>query len=324
MTISVDALFDRCGLTEAGTVPWGQRIPLDEPGVYVVSSTPDATDAAGTIVSYSHDPASLRALRQACPDVAVDGKPATDDELAARIGAFWIPGSAVLYIGLAGTSLQKRVNQYYATRVGHRSPHAGGWWLKTMTEIESLYIHYAPTAYPDETEKALLEAYAESVPASIRRTLCDPERVAPFANVDVRKGFRKRHGLSGYKVERRPGNAGILGVAAVEQGQKPAAASDLVPLVSASGGTRVESQVITEADRSGSNLRVPTRSKFALPSTDGFLTLTHGGTVSEVRWRVNGSRSGTIGVGKNIMRTLGTPGRNVWLIVNGTRVEIEG
>jgi hypothetical protein len=324
MTISVADLFDRCGLKKTGTVQWGQRILLDEPGVYVVSSTPDPNDAGGTILSYSHAPASFRALRQVCPDVAVDGKPATDEELTARIGAFWIPNSAVLYIGLAGTSLQNRVNQYYATRIGHRSPHAGGWWLKTMNELASLYVHYAPTSDPNGTETALLEAYAESVPASIRRTLHDPERIAPFANVDLRKGFRKRHGLTGYKVQRRSGNVGTLGDTAVEKGPKPAAASDLVTPVSASGGTRVEAQVITDADRSGSNLRVSARSKYALPSTDGFLTLTYRGAVSEVRWRVNGSRSGTIGLGKNIMRTLGTPGRSVWLIVNGTRVEIEG
>lgn len=36
-----------------------------------------------------------------------------------EIGAFWIPKSAILYVGLAETSVRKRVDQYYRTHIGH-------------------------------------------------------------------------------------------------------------------------------------------------------------------------------------------------------------
>jgi hypothetical protein len=202
MAISVSELFDAGGLTIAGAVKWGQRIPFDEPGIYVVSSAEDPSNRVGEGLIYAPDPIAFEALRDLCPNVAVDGTSGTNDELAARIGAFWIPDSPVLYIGMAGTSVQKRVNQYYATHLGHRSPHAGGWWLKTLAGLENLYVHYAPAADPKAREAALLRAYAESVPKAVRTKLFDPERIAPFANIEVSPGNRKRHGLSGYKTAR--------------------------------------------------------------------------------------------------------------------------
>jgi hypothetical protein len=202
MTISVGDLFDKAGLVVAGAVNWGQQIPLDVPGVYVVSSTADANDSVGSIRTYAPDPVAFEALRLACPDVAVDGSEGTDDELAARIGAFWISDSAVLYIGRAGSSLRNRVSQYYATRIGQRSPHSGGWWLKTLAGHKSLFVHFAPASDPKTSEEALLTAYAESVSTPVRNQLFDTERVAPFANVEVKPGIRKRHGLSGYKIIR--------------------------------------------------------------------------------------------------------------------------
>ena len=198
--MSVGELFAKCGLRAAGVVKWGQQVPLDAPGVYVVSSTADITDSSGALRGYSHDPVAFELLRRVCPAVEIDGKSATGDELAARIGAFWIPDSAVLYIGLAGTSVQKRVRQYYGTRIGQRSPHAGGWWLKTLAGLDDLFVHYASASDPKSMETALISAFAESVPFASARNLHDAEHLAPFANVEVRQGVRKRHGMAHYKL----------------------------------------------------------------------------------------------------------------------------
>ncbi|WP_146068878.1 hypothetical protein [Arthrobacter sp. ZGTC131] len=330
MTISVAELLEKCGLEWAGAVQWGEQIHLDQPGVYVVSSTADLEDSVGLLPLYKPDPASFKDLRQLCPEVMIDGTPATDEALAQRIGAFWIQDSPVLYIGLAGTSAQKRVRQYYVTRIGQRSPHAGGWWLKTLSGLADLYVHYAPASDPAAAESALLNAYAESVPVAVRRQLFDAERIAPFANVNVRHGLRKRHGLAGYKIERSANDSASPSMRlqsaapAAQEPLPPSARSHEASKASHSDGIRIESQAITDADRTRSNLRIPARSKFALPPTDGFLTVNYGGTSSEARWRVNGSRSGTIGLGKKIMRTLGSPGQSVWMTVRGTIVEIEG
>src|SRR5687768_2596020 len=102
MTISVGELFEESELRPAGVVHWGEQVPLDHPGVYVVASTPDVNDAVGANGIYQPDLTAFESLRTVCPSVTVDGAPARSEQLADRIGAFWIPESAILYVGMAG------------------------------------------------------------------------------------------------------------------------------------------------------------------------------------------------------------------------------
>lgn len=328
MTISVGELFENSELRPAGVVQWGEQTTLDLPGVYVVTSTPELSDPVGKVGIYQPDLNAFDALRAACPSVAVDGRPATNEKLAERIGAFWIPESAILYVGLAGTSVRKRVNQYYRTHIGQRSPHAGGWWLKTIVGFEELFVHYAVAETPASVEALLLKNFAAAVPLSVRRALPDSERIAPFANVEVQPGIRKRHGMTGYKIGRT--NPNPSSVQAVRDKFSSAQTPDAGPANPASTGqagsgkgTRIESQVITDKDRAGSNLRIPARSKFALPAVDGYLDVSYQGQRVYARWRVNGSRSGTIGLGRTIMSSIGTPNDSIWIRVNGSSVVIE-
>jgi len=324
MTISVGELFSKNGLEPAGVVPWDTPVPETGPGVYVVASTPDLDDSAGRVPTYSPDRNAFLALRELCPNTLIDGNTANDEELIARIGAFWIPQTPVLYVGLAGTSIQRRVKQYYSTAIGKRSPHAGGWWLKTMAELEELYVHFAVANDPDAAEAKLLSTFAAAVPASVRMTLHDKDRIAPFANIDAKRGIRKRHGLTGAKVPRTP-NDTILRPPAAQDVRliKPAASTRDGNELVEEGGVRIESQVISEKDRTKSYLRIPSRSKFALPPTDGYLSVVVQFERLQAPWRVNGSRSGTIGVGKNIMRTIGSANQGIWLRVHSDSVLVE-
>ncbi|MFB9652769.1 hypothetical protein [Pseudarthrobacter oxydans] len=326
MTISVGELFDECGLRSAGVVQWGDQIELDVPGIYIVASTPDLDDPAGQVNNYRPNFEAFDALRSVCPRVTVDGVPATSEKLAERIGAFWIAQSATLYVGLAGTSVRKRVNQYYSTGIGQRSPHAGGWWLKTLVGLESLFVHYAKAQTPRLAEARLLETFAAAVPPSARRAIHDSERIAPFANVEVQAGLRKRHGMAGYKKEPARSKTPLIPTPGAEFTPAPdrAPARPASPSqVGSSIGTRIESQVITDKDRASSNLRIPARSKFALPAVDGYLEVSYQDQIIEARWRVNGSRSGTIGLGKTIMRSIGLPNSSIWMRVDGSSVIIE-
>lgn len=328
MTISVGELFDKSRLHPAGVVPWGRQVPLDLPGVYVVTSTPDLNDPVGQIGVYLHDFRAFDALKVGCPSVTIDGAPATNESLAERIGAFWIPETAILYVGLAGTSVRKRVDQYYVTRIGQRSPHAGGWWLKTLVDLETLFVHYAAAETPKMAEAQLMKTFAAAVPPSVRRALHDPERIAPFANVEVQTGLRKRHGMTGYKIERSTTKNSLIPPAraefssAYDRDPRPPKPTFL-GCVGSAEGTRIESQVITDKDRASSNLRIPARSKFALPAVDGYLDASYRGQRVDARWRVNGSRSGTIGLGRTIMSSIGRPNDSVWMQVSGTSVTIE-
>lgn len=265
MTISVGELFRQCGLETAGVVRWGQRIPVDEPGVYIVSSTPDAEDGRGIISDYRPDFEALAQLRVACPNILVDGVPATERDIANRLTKFWIPNTAALYIGRATTSLRSRVSAYYSTKIGHTSPHAGGWWLKTLVDVDELFVHYATADAPISSEALLLKNFAAAVPPSVRRTVHDPERIAPFANVEVKPRVYKRHGMAGYKIQRADAESSLKPTARAEflpapdRGRSPARPTS-AGQVGSSKGTRIESQVITDRDRAGSNLRIPARS----------------------------------------------------------------
>ena len=158
--------------------------------------------------------------------MTVDGKLATGEELAQRIGTFWVPGSAILYIGLAGTSVRKRVSQYYITRIGQRAPHAGGWWLKTLADVDTLFVHYTAADAPKSKEALMLRTFAAAVPPSVRQTLHDVERIAPFANVEVQAGLRKRHGLGGYKKQREKSQASPPGAVESEKSAISLTAAD--------------------------------------------------------------------------------------------------
>lgn len=328
MTISVGELFDECGLRSAGVVQWGNQVELDVPGIYIVASTPDLDDPAGQVDNYRPNFEAFDALGSVCPRVTVDGFPATSEKLAERIGAFWIPETAVLYVGLAGTSVRKRVSQYYRTRIGQRSPHAGGWWLKTLVDLESLFVHYAEAQTPRLAEDRLLKTFAAAVPPSARGTLHDPERIAPFANIEVQAGIRKRHGITGDKLERATARTALkpspFEEVLITRARAPREEIRTAAESASSGkASRVESQVITKKDREGSNLRIPARSKVAFPAADGYLDVIWQGQTVRARWRNNGSRSGTIGLGRTIMSSIGTPGSSVWIRVEGTTIVIE-
>lgn len=329
MSISVSEVLAGSGLEHAGVVAWGREIPLDVPGVYVVSSSSDVHDAVGSIRQYTPNAAAFAELRLLCPYVTLDGEPAGDEELATRIGRFWIPDSAILYIGLAGTSVRKRMNQYYRTSIGQRAPHAGGWWLKTLANLDDLYVHIAAADEPKVAEAEMLRRFAEAVPTAVRQNLHDSERIAPFANVDVQQGLRKRHGLSGHKVGSKRAGKPLTPTSGLKNSVRQTDSvsfpveEPLTFLGARQAGTRVQSQVITDGDRTRSNLRIPARSKFAFPAENCVVTVHYEGQMLECLWRVNGSRSGTIGLGRDIMREIGRPNQPVWLEVAGSSVTID-
>ncbi len=137
MPASVRRLFDATCVGLTGVVPWGTRVPLGEPGVYVVamSDDPDA------MITSEQCPVSDEAVDQllaARPELRLDGARPTRDKLATRLAAMWLPSETVLYVGLASASTSSRVAAYYRTPLGARSPRAGGWPLKTLSMLANL------------------------------------------------------------------------------------------------------------------------------------------------------------------------------------------
>jgi hypothetical protein len=94
--MTVAELFERHGLRPSSPSKWGEPIPCDLPGVYVVALNPDPTWKLGLAV------------------------PA---ELPPEVRERWLTDQPIVYIGKAGgpnfkSTLRKRVRQFYRHRYG--------------------------------------------------------------------------------------------------------------------------------------------------------------------------------------------------------------
>lgn len=210
MPSTVTDIFAAAGLEPAGVVRWGTPIPETAQGVYVVALTDDVTSTAAALTEAPLSWAALEQLLAVRAELQVDSADAGVDDLAKRLRSFWTPDEVVLYIGLAGQPLRTRVRQYYGTPLGARKPHAGGWWLKTLSILDELWVHYAPTPDFEDAEKLMLLAFADAVSPRSRAGLHDRERLMPFANL---RGFDDRiklHGITGATGELRGGSPGYV------------------------------------------------------------------------------------------------------------------
>lgn len=96
-----------------------------------------------------------------------------------------------------------RSREYYATALGARSPHAGGWPLKTLANLSELHVHYAYCADVVTAEERVLDRFAEQLSRGTRAALHDSTFVMPFANLEDGHGRRKRHGITGARAPKK-------------------------------------------------------------------------------------------------------------------------
>lgn len=176
----------------------------------MISLTRDETAIAPTLADAPISTAAIDELLNVRPELTVDGLRPSASELASRLSEFWLPDEVILYIGLAGPrkrsrvqgEVATRVREFYSTRLGARSPHAGGWPLKTLSCLHDLFVHYAYCDNEDAAEAACLERFRNGISEKSRNRLKDDERMMPFANLEFPKGQRKRLGIAGAKAPR--------------------------------------------------------------------------------------------------------------------------
>lgn len=147
MPSRVTDLLAAAELELRGSAKWGTSLTLNAPGIYLVSLDADASHDGGL----ETPPICMDAINQLLatrPELRLHGLRPTAEELAEQIGRFWFPDEPVVYIGLATGSVAKRVKQYYITPLGARSPHAGGWFLKTLQNLGDLYVQRLPIRRP--------------------------------------------------------------------------------------------------------------------------------------------------------------------------------
>ncbi|MGH8997089.1 MAG: hypothetical protein ACRDYB_13855 [Acidimicrobiales bacterium] len=161
MASTVDALFDAAGVVRLGAVPWRTGVPSEHPGVDVVARSSDP--AAQVSGDAEIDRAAIRQLLGTRTELTLDGQRPSAEVLSDRLKSMWLPDEPVIYVGLAGTSLRQRVGQFYRTRLGARSPHAGGWPLKCISDLNATWVHFGECTDVKDAELKMLDAFMSTV-----------------------------------------------------------------------------------------------------------------------------------------------------------------
>jgi len=182
--ISAAVLLRDVGLLADGPLPWGRRVPARGPGVFVVELPKPLPTAPLELTR-------IGKWLERVPDLRLDGERPTSRALANRLTSFWSPDQVVLYIGATTNSIGARVRAMDETVLGDRRPHAGGYWLKTLTVLPTTRVWWAATDAVEEYEDALLTAFAEATAAG------SDAMVLPFANLRRPTGERRATGITG-------------------------------------------------------------------------------------------------------------------------------
>ncbi len=292
---------------------WGAPIPPPPPscttGVYVVALTHGLEEIGSP---YPNCPISAKALTgvlEVRPELRVDERRPTVASLARRLSKFWLAQEPILYIGLAGPrasrpsagELAKRLAEYYETPLGARSPHAGGWFLKTLLPLNDLVVHFAYCDEANRREGQMLDAFAAGLSTRAREGLHDSERVMPFANLEHPPGVRKRHGITGAKEPRRQRSGTAT--------SRPGSAPKSVPVVSEVASGRDLTQKITLGDLRAGVIRIPRAGKSAFPTGKAEVHASLrgdqlGGCLWDPRSGPDRERSGVLRVGRAVVQRL--------------------
>jgi hypothetical protein len=198
-------LFAAAGLRPEGQVRWGNAVPASAPGVYVVALIGEPESSSPTLSRCPISADAVDVLLERRPELELDGARPTAGQVAERVSSFWIPDEVVLYVGLSGGSLRRRLAQYYATELGARSPHAGGWFLKLLGNQGDLWVHWSRSERPDDAEEQMIAAFASRLSPRSKAALPDPGSPLPFANLRWPRGLRKPHGFVGATAPRAIG-----------------------------------------------------------------------------------------------------------------------
>jgi hypothetical protein len=193
MPIEPVALFRSVALSLDGPARWGTPVRAAGPGVFVVE-WPAVLDRAPVDIS------AVGTWLARVPTLRIDGEPPTGKGLAARLAAWWLPGETIVYIGSA-KSLAKRLDAFVRTPLGDSRPNPAGQWLKALRGYEGARVWWAATNALEEYEDALLEAFADAVPAATAAGLPDTSLILPFANRRRPGGKVRADGITGSTAE---------------------------------------------------------------------------------------------------------------------------
>jgi hypothetical protein len=307
MPSSVRELFSANGLKHAGSVRWGHRLRETQTGVYVIALTGDPDELTAPVPQCPLNPSALEELVRVCPRLSLDGAPTTAAAIGVRIASFWIADEVAVYIGRAGQPIAERVSQYYRTPIGAPRPHKGGWWIKTLSVLPQLWVHWARTLSDVKAEGAMLHHFAYHLSPSARSAL-PAGPVMPFANLMDGAHRRKVHGIANATTadtartsELRPRSTPVAKrtvptMAKLTTRKRPSPRRLSSPPLDA-----LTTQRVTAADRAGGRIRFPRASKRLLPDYRSDISVRVHGHELVCRWDPRygpPERSGVLMVGR--------------------------
>lgn len=192
MPIAPLTLFEQVGLSLTGTVRWGELPETSQPGVYAISLCADPSLNDGVLAVAPVDVLAVKRWIARVPTFCFRGecKPNAAD-VADFLGSYWIADESIVYIGKA-TSLRDRLRKFRSHVLGDRKPHAGGHWLKALSNPNGFFVHYcscSTVAIAEHREDEALSIFKAQVSESSRQRIANP---IPFANREHPKGARKQ------------------------------------------------------------------------------------------------------------------------------------
>ena len=200
MPSTIKSLIESVGLdiNKLKHCKWGETLDTDNQGIYFISTSLKIDTIENT---YNQAPISQNILKDwiaKVKTIEIEGiKEINSLKLFNCLNKFWLPDENILYIGQTEckAGLKKRLSQYYRTDLGERKPHAGGHWIKTLLNLYDLYVHYVPTTSSLILEKEILKKFVNHVSLHTLSIIGDSELPLPFANLEIDKGNRKKHGI---------------------------------------------------------------------------------------------------------------------------------
>jgi len=205
MATIINELIKHFNLPKSKMVQWNEKIPTEKEGIYIVSLSGDPGLNNGILNKIPISKDIIDKWIKKVNGFEIDKELTFDsDKIVERLSQFWLPDENIIYIGKApirsnGKGIGNRVKEFYNTDYGEKRPHAGGHWIKALTVLNKLKVHYILCDNSGEIEIKLLKYFIDNVSGESKQILRDKELMLPFANLELKKGQIKNHGLGKMK-----------------------------------------------------------------------------------------------------------------------------
>lgn len=199
MPTTIKEIFNSQNIGSIYKVKWGENITSQSGGIYIVSTSSIPSQNLGISSVPNIDDTILIAWIKKVQNFTIDGE-RNFLLLKKRLKEFWLPDENILYIGKAtvranGKGLGKRISEYYTTKIGAGSPHSGGQWIKTLKNLDKVYVYYGFIDNSSKVEEDMLKYFIENVSDITKEKLRDKNLPLPFANIRYKGTTDKNHGM---------------------------------------------------------------------------------------------------------------------------------